>query len=109
MTHFVNAPDVIDLMAEAQALFDEPFWTDRDRHSRTLVTTPRMRITLTALRPGAELGSEGNDDTLAVQVLRGTVRLEFDGKAAPLAAGQLATMAEPARGASARTRTRSCC
>jgi quercetin dioxygenase-like cupin family protein len=85
----------IDLTAEASALFDEPEWADRDRNSRTIVTTPRMRITLTAMRAGAELGSEGNDDTLAVQVLRGSARLEVAGGSTTLTAGRLAAMAEP--------------
>jgi quercetin dioxygenase-like cupin family protein len=52
-------------------------------------------VTLTALRTSAELGSDGNDDTLAVQVLRGRVTVELGGGAADLSAGQLATMAEP--------------
>ncbi len=91
----LRSPQVLDLEAEASALFDEPEWADRDRNSRTIATSDRLRVTLTALRTSAELGSDGNDDTLAVQVLRGRVTVELGGGAADLSAGQLATMAEP--------------
>jgi quercetin dioxygenase-like cupin family protein len=91
----LRPPQVLDLSAEAATLFEEPEWAGGDRNSRTIATSDRMRITLTALRAGAELGSEGNDDSLAVQVLRGAVRLDVGGAAADVVAGQLATMADP--------------
>ena len=93
----LRAPQAIDLMAEANSLWEEPTWADRDRNSRTIATAPGMRVTLTALRAGAELGSEGNDDSIAVHVLRGRVRFEIDDGDADLAAGSLATMADPGR------------
>jgi hypothetical protein len=86
---------VVDLMAEASTLFDESEWAERDRNSRTIVASDGLRVTLTALRSGAEFGSEGNDDTLAVQVLRGSVRADLGGGSADLHDGQLATMAQP--------------
>ena len=49
-------PVVIDLGSEASTLFDEPQWAQGDRNSRTVSTTERMRVTLIALRSGAELG-----------------------------------------------------
>ena len=88
-------PLVLDIAAEAGTLFDEREWAERDRNSRTIATTERMRITVTALRSGAELGSEGTDDTLAVQVLRGAVGLEVDARSVDLRAGQLATVSNP--------------
>jgi hypothetical protein len=88
-------PVVIDLAGEAGTLFDEPQWSDRDRNSRTVSTTERMRVTLTALRSGAELGNEGTDDTLAVQVLRGSVSLDLGGRELRLGTGQLATASQP--------------
>ena len=93
----LRAPQVVDLKAEAEALFDEPEWADRDRNSRTVTTTERMRVTVTALRAGAELGDDGTDDTLAVQVLRGRARLELGEDSADLSQGQLATIAAPGR------------
>jgi hypothetical protein len=88
-------PVVIDLAAESGTLFDEPQWNERDRNSRTVSTTERMRVTLTALRGGAELGNEGTSDTLAVQVLRGRVALELAGRSLDLGTGQLATASQP--------------
>lgn len=86
---------VLDVMAEAAALFNEPEWADRDRNSRTIVSGDRMRVTITALRRGAELGGDGNDDTLSIHALRGTVRVEVGGGSEDLSEGQLATVAEP--------------
>ena len=93
----LTEPLVLDVAAEAQTLFDEREWGERDRNSRTISSTPQMRVTLTALRGGAELGSEGSDDTLAVHVLRGSVELEFAGRTETLGEGQLATVPEPGR------------
>ncbi|HEV8490105.1 MAG TPA: hypothetical protein VGQ58_09995 [Candidatus Limnocylindrales bacterium] len=72
-------PVLVDLEREAATLLGEPEWADRDRNSRTIATADRMRIVLTALRAGAELGSVETDDTLAVQALRGDLRLTLDG------------------------------
>lgn len=91
----LRSPQVLDVMAEAASLFDEPEWAERDRTSRTIVSGTAMRVTITAMRAGAELGGDGNDDTLSVHALRGTVRVELGGGTADLGAGQLATMSEP--------------
>jgi len=88
-------PVVIDVAEEAGTLFDEPEWAERDRNSRTVATTERMRVTLTALRRGARIGGEATDDTMTVQVLRGSVSLTGGGQAAELDAGQLATLEQP--------------
>jgi quercetin dioxygenase-like cupin family protein len=88
-------PVLIDLESEALMLYGEPEWAERDRNSRTVATTDRMRIVLTALRAGAELGSVETDDTLAVQALRGDLRLTVDGAEVDLHPGQLATVEEP--------------
>jgi quercetin dioxygenase-like cupin family protein len=91
----LRRPLLVDLEREASTLFGEPEWAERDRNSRTIATTDRMRITLTVLREGAEVGSRETDDTFEVQALRGNVRLTVDGADVDLAAGQLATMEEP--------------
>ena len=88
-------PVVIDVADEAGTLFDEHAWAERDRNSRTVATTERMRITLTALRAGAEIGAQTTDDTMTVQVLRGSVSLRGGGQATELVEGQLATLEQP--------------
>jgi quercetin dioxygenase-like cupin family protein len=89
-------PVVIDVAREAATLFDEPQWQERGRNSRTISTTERMRVTVIALRAGEDVGNEGTDDTLAVQLLRGRATLELAGRTVDLAEGQLATAAQPA-------------
>jgi quercetin dioxygenase-like cupin family protein len=91
----LRRPLVVDLAQEAASLFDEPEWQAGDRNSRTVATSDRLRITVTALRAGAELGSEESDDTLAVQVLRGRVELSVDGDNVELSEGRLAAIEEP--------------
>jgi quercetin dioxygenase-like cupin family protein len=88
-------PVLVDLEREAATLYDEPEWVERDRNSRTVATTDRLRIVLTALRAGAELGSVETDDTLAIQALRGDLRLTVDGADVDLHPGQIATVEEP--------------
>jgi quercetin dioxygenase-like cupin family protein len=86
---------IVDLGSEASSLFDAPASGPRDRSSRTVISSDRMRITLTSLDAGAEMGSEGNDDTLAVQLLRGAARLDVAGGSDDLRPGQLAALADP--------------
>lgn len=88
-------PMLIDLEREAETLYGEPEWTERDRNSRTVATTDRLRIVLTALRAGAEMGSVETNDTLAVQALSGNLQLTVDGADVDLRPGQLATVEEP--------------
>ncbi len=91
----LRRPLVVDVADEAATLFDEPEWRDGDRNSRTIATSDRLRITLTALRSGAELGSEESNDTLSVHALRGRLELAVDGDDVELREGQLATVEEP--------------
>jgi quercetin dioxygenase-like cupin family protein len=88
-------PVALDLRREADALFDEPEWLDGDRNSRTLTATDRLRVTLTALRRGAELGPAETDDVLTIQVLRGALELDVDGAQISLDDGQLASIDHP--------------
>jgi quercetin dioxygenase-like cupin family protein len=91
----LRRPVLVDVGDEASTLLDEPEWTSGDRNSRTLATTDRLRIVLTALRAGAELSSDESNDTLAVQALRGDLAVRVDGVDLDLRAGQLATVEEP--------------
>jgi quercetin dioxygenase-like cupin family protein len=91
----LRRPVLIDVAEEAATLLEEPQDPDRDRNSKTIATTDRMRITLTALRAGAEMGSEETNDTLAVQALAGELALSVDGMDLELRDGQLATVESP--------------
>ncbi|HET7028458.1 MAG TPA: hypothetical protein VFI28_12260 [Candidatus Limnocylindrales bacterium] len=90
-----RALGLVDLEAEAGTLLEEPEWVRGDRNTRTLLTGDRMRVALVALRPGAALGDDATDDMLAIQVLRGRVRVEGEMEPRDVTAGQLLTLVEP--------------
>jgi quercetin dioxygenase-like cupin family protein len=91
----IRRPLVVNVADQASALMSEPEWRTGDRNSITVATTDRLRVTLTALQSGAELGSEATDDTIVVQTLRGQVRLAVDGMDLTLGPGQLTTIEDP--------------
>jgi quercetin dioxygenase-like cupin family protein len=82
---------------QATQLMSEPEWRERDRNAITIATTDRLRVTLTALHAGAEMGSEETNDTIVVQALRGRAHLSINGMDIPLGPGHLATVEEPGR------------
>jgi hypothetical protein len=86
-------PVRIDLAEEGRSLRTEPEWQARDRNSRTVATTDRMRVVLIALRHGAEIGNADIDDTLTIQVLDGRLSAEVD--AIALDPGGLTTIEGP--------------
>ena len=91
----IRRPVVVHVADQASALMSEPEWQTGDRNSITIATTDRVRVTLTALHPGAEIGNEGTDDTIVVQTLRGQVRMAVDGMDLTLGPGQLTTIEDP--------------
>jgi quercetin dioxygenase-like cupin family protein len=88
----LRQPVRVDLAEESRSLRAEPEWLGGDRNARTVATTNRMRIVLTALRSGAEIGSADPNDTLTVQVLEGRVTAEVDAMAVELEPGGLTTI-----------------
>ncbi len=90
-------PVVVDLMEAATTLRAEPEWQRGDRNSRTVATSNRMRIVLTALRAGAVMGSSDMDDTLAIQVIEGGLAVRIDGAESELGPGQIAIVEEPSQ------------
>ena len=91
----IRRPHIVNVADQASVLMSEPEWHRGDRNSITVATTDRMRITLTALHPGAAIGSDEVDDTLIVQTLRGQIRLEVSGMDLVLGPGQLTTVEDP--------------
>jgi quercetin dioxygenase-like cupin family protein len=88
-------PVFVDLDREAEALVDEPEWTFGDRNARTLAATDRIRVTLAALRPMAELGEAQTDEALTLHVLRGRVEVDVEGAEVDVRAGQAAVIDHP--------------
>jgi quercetin dioxygenase-like cupin family protein len=90
-----RAVAVVDLETEAAALLGEPEWTDGDRNTRTVFTGDGLRIALMALRRDASIGDDATNDTLAVQVLRGRVRVEGEIEPRDVTAGELLALERP--------------
>ena len=88
----IRRPLVVNVAEQASALMSEPEWTGGDRNSITVATTDQLRVTLTALRPGAEIGGEATDDTIVIQAVRGQVRVAVHGMDLNLGPGQLTTL-----------------
>lgn len=86
---------VVDLETEAASLLAEPEWTERDRNTRTLFTGGGLRIALTALRRDASIGDDATNDSLAIQVLRGRVRIEGEIEPRDVTAGELLALERP--------------
>ena len=91
----IRRPLIVNVADQATQLMAEPQWQDRDKNSITIATTDRLRVTLSALHAGAEIGSEETNDTIVLQALRGQVRLSASDMEIPLGPGQLATVEEP--------------
>jgi quercetin dioxygenase-like cupin family protein len=89
-------PVLVDLEHEAHLLFDEPDWPDGTKNSRTVASSDRLRLTLTALRSGAELGEARTDDAITIQVLSGRIGITLDDAELEIEVGQLATIDHPA-------------
>jgi quercetin dioxygenase-like cupin family protein len=91
----IRRPLIVHVADQASALMSEPEWQTGDRNSITIATTDRLRVTLTALRAGAAIGSDTTDDTIVVQTLRGQVRMAVNGMDLTLGPGQLTTIEDP--------------
>jgi hypothetical protein len=62
-----------DLASELEALRAEPEYREHGRTSTTLARSGPLRLVLTAVRAGTELGAERPDGPVAVEVLEGRV------------------------------------
>ena len=61
--------------------------------SKMLFKDAHIRIVLLSLAAGAELAEHHADGTLSIQVLRGAIEFQAEGKTQNLSAGQLITLA----------------
>jgi hypothetical protein len=85
---------------DSLTILDVPRWAEQLRSmsgsasdetaSTLLLREPPVRVLLTALRSGAQLGSERADETLLVNVLSGAVTVEWHGEQARLAEREIA-------------------
>src|SRR4051794_4666994 len=81
-----------DLATELDALRAEPEYEANGRTSKTLARSGPLRLVLTAVRAGTEIGAERPDGPVAIEVLEGRVAADSrgDGRADGLGAGSVA-------------------
>jgi quercetin dioxygenase-like cupin family protein len=84
-----QSPLTTDLERELDQLLQGETWQQHDRIARTLAKEPHLRITLIALKSGAQLDKHAADGPVTIQALRGRVRLSVQDKPIELARGGL--------------------
>ena len=78
-----------DLHAEAAQLHYERGFRETDRGANTLVSTPALRLVLTALRQGARLQEHQAPSHVAIQVVSGRLRVHAGADDLELPAGHV--------------------
>lgn len=86
-----DLPSTLDLSSEVKAMQAAKPWP-QGRSSKTLVKTDDIRVVLIALEAGATLPEHHADGGLTVQVLRGSLQMNADGKKFNLRAGQIVAL-----------------
>ncbi|HEX5451250.1 MAG TPA: hypothetical protein VFW86_02560 [Candidatus Limnocylindrales bacterium] len=82
-----------DLPALLVDLRNEPEWRAGDRNARTLLRDGVLRLTLSILRPGAQLDELNGDGWTVLQALEGAFILETARAESPLEAGVVTAIA----------------
>jgi quercetin dioxygenase-like cupin family protein len=78
-----------DLNAEAAQLQYEHGFRETDRGANTLVSTPALKLVLTALRKGARLQEHQAPGSVAIQVVSGRLRVHAGADDVELPAGHV--------------------
>jgi quercetin dioxygenase-like cupin family protein len=81
-----------DLESEMGLLRDEEVWHAHGHNARTLIKHSEFRVVLIALRVGAQVHEQQSDERLAIQTLRGRVRLHVPTESVELRAHQLVSL-----------------
>ena len=90
--HLVGAVLSFDLAGEIASLQQEESWRRGDRNARTLVEEPGLRVVLTVLKAGARIREHRTDRPVAIQTLKGYVRVESPEETIDLLVGRLMTL-----------------
>ena len=88
----VGAVLSFDLAQEIASLQREESWRRGDRNARTLVEEPGLRVVLTVLKAGARIREHRTDRPVAIQTLKGYVRVESPEETIDLLVGRLMTL-----------------
>ncbi|HKU44398.1 MAG TPA: hypothetical protein VJR89_39835 [Polyangiales bacterium] len=81
-----------DLSEEIAALRSESVWHAHGHNARTLIKHSEYRVVLIALRSGSHVHEQQTDERLAIQTLRGQVRLHVPTESVDLGPNQLVSL-----------------
>jgi quercetin dioxygenase-like cupin family protein len=94
-THRLAGPALtFDIAAEDRALRERAATARSGRAAKTLVKEGRLRVTLIALTRGAALSGHSVDAAVSIQVLRGRVSFDVDGRSVDLRQGGVLVLDE---------------
>lgn len=78
--------ELADQIAQLRA---DPSYTRTGRLGRTLAKSGRLRLVLTVLESGVEIGTHHADGPMTIQPLEGAISFQVEGKAHELRKGQV--------------------
>jgi hypothetical protein len=81
-----------DLPEEVAQLHSEPIWHTHGHNARTLIKQPDVRLVLIALRAGKQVHERETNESLAIQSLRGVLRVHVPTEIVVLRAQQLMSL-----------------
>jgi quercetin dioxygenase-like cupin family protein len=81
-----------DLDTEMASLREEDGWRAHGHNARTLIKHSEFRVVLIALRVGSQVHEQQTDERLAIQTLRGRVRLHVPTESVELRINQLVSL-----------------
>jgi quercetin dioxygenase-like cupin family protein len=84
-----NQAASFDLASTDRELRQEHPYLQTGHTARTLVRESDLRVVLIAMKAGARMAEHRVDETAAVHLLQGNLRLRLPGRVVELAAGQL--------------------
>jgi quercetin dioxygenase-like cupin family protein len=80
---------LFDLRNEVAQLRDEPIWHTHGHNARTLIKQTDFRVVLISLKAGKEVHEHPTDEPLALQPLRGQMRVQLPSEVIQLGPEQL--------------------
>jgi quercetin dioxygenase-like cupin family protein len=80
---------LFDLRNEVAQLHDEPIWRTHGHNARTLIKQLDFRLVLISLRAGKQVHERATDEPIALQPLRGQMRVQLASEALQVGPEQL--------------------
>jgi hypothetical protein len=78
-----------DLSREAALLHEEPIWREHGHNARTLIKQRDFRLVLISLRGGRDVHERESNEPVAIQPLRGAIRVHVPTEVVELGPQQL--------------------